>query len=162
MAEEKVFYPETIEENPFPGGTEPIVLGQSLPKDTYAPTVSKDSKIRTKRTAVELLGTSLNTRSRKVLQEFELQQSGGFQIGNFQEGLSGDLRITPNGITARDIAGLTTFAIDGTNGDATFKGTLQAGTLIGGDNNVLITDNNGGGLIVLYNNGVPEIVIGEV
>ena|SRR3990167_7093182 len=161
MDDEKVYTPEVVEENPFPGGVDPIFLGQSSPKDTFAPTVSKDTKIRTKRTAVELLSTSLNTRSRKVLQEFELQQSGGFQIGNYQEGLSGDLRITPNGLTARDQAGTTTFAIDGTDGSAVFKGEVKSGSLVSGQvivgNNRVIID--GESQTIIVNDGSNDRVL---
>lgn len=155
--DEKVYTPEVIEENPLPGGIEPFVLPTSSPKDTYAPTTSKETTVNRKRTAVELLSTSLNTRSRKVLQEFKLEQSGGFQIGNFQEGLSGDMRLTPNGITARDIAGLTTFAIDGTSGNATFAGEIRSGALVTGQVSIGV---DGDGSLIIYENGIPTVLIG--
>jgi len=62
--------------------------------------------------------------------------------------VSGDLRISPNGITARDSAGLTTFSIDGTTGNAVFKGTVQAGSFI--TDNVQVTDEG----IYIYNGGL--------
>ena len=133
MAEEKVYHPEEIVETPFPG--EPIILDtQTQPSSdgNYTPTTTKEKTFPEKRIAVELLSTALNTRSRKILEEFELQQSGGFQIGDFKQGKSGDLRITPNGITARDIVGLTTFAIDGTTGDLILLGELRSGSVITG------------------------------
>src|SRR3990167_7113097 len=165
MDDEQVYTAEGVEENPCPGGVDPIFLGQSSPKDTFAPTVSKDTKIRTKRTAVELLSTALNTRSRKVLQEFELQQSGGFQIGNFQEGLSGDVRITPNGLTGRNIAGLVTFALD-TDGNLALVGELRAGStvtgqVIVGNNRVIIdVDDNGQPSIIVSDGSNDRILIG--
>ena len=157
----RIFTPEIVPENPFPGGVEPLVSQGQLPAGTFAPTTIPAKTFPVKRTAVELLSTALNTRSRKILEEFELQQSGGFQVGDFKTGISGDLRLTPNGLTARDKAGLTTFAIDGTTGDAVFKGTLQAGTLIGGDGNVVIDSDGEGGRIILYNGGIPKILLGD-
>ena len=160
--DDKVYTQEVIQENPFPG--EPLVLDtqkESGSGDNYAPTTTKEKPHPVKRLAVELLSTALNTRSRKVLQEFTLQQSGGFQIGNFQEGIAGDIRLTPNGITARDIAGLTTFAIDGTDGSAVFKGTVQAGATIVADTIVTEQATSGNGRTVYYNDGIPAIVIGD-
>lgn len=161
---DKVYTPEVIQENPFPGELVELPTNQSdsVAGGNFKPTTTKTANFPRKRTAVELLSTALNTRSRKILQEFQLEQSGGFQVGNFQEGLTGDLRLTPNGITARDIAGLTTFAIDGTDGSAIFKGTLQAGSLIAGDGDIIMEEaSNGNGRIVFYNNGIPAILIGD-
>ena len=145
----KIFHPTEIQETPFPGEPEPVALaGQPSPAGTFSPTQTKEKTFPRKRTAVELLSTALNTRSRKILEEFELQQSGGLKIGDFKEGISGDLRITPNGLTARNIAGLTTFAIDGTTGDAVFKGEIRAGSImtegeIVNSNGEIIADANG-------------------
>lgn len=137
---DKVYTPEVIQESPFPGEPQPVALqGQPNPAGTYSPATAKDKIFPIKRTSVELLSQALNTRSRKILEQFELQQSGGFQIGNFKEGISGDLRLTPNGLTARDMAGLTTFAIDGETGDATFKGTVQARDFVIADENGLVS-----------------------
>ena len=144
------YYPTVIEETPFPG--DPEILSQETQQTSggnFSSVQTNDKPLPRKRTAVELLSTALNTRSRNILQEFELQQSGAIKIGDFKEGLSGDIRLTPNGITARDIAGLTTFALDGTTGDAVFKGTLQAGTLIGGDGQVVIENIGDGGSITI-------------
>ena len=154
--EDKIYSQEIVEDNPFPGEVvQPVASTPSNVGGNYTPTVSKSKTFPVKRTAVELLSTSLNTRSKKILQEFELQQSGGFKIGNFEDGVTGDLRLTPNGITARDIAGITTFAIDGTNGSAVFAGELRSGSVVTGS--VVVTDGN----IALYNDGVLEIFIGD-
>src|SRR3990167_9771878 len=167
---DKNYTPEVIEENPFPGDL-PIVdtQTQSSAGGNYSSVATNVKPFPTKKTAVELLSTALNSRSRKVLQEFTLQQSGGFQVGDFKEGISGDLRITPNGLTARDIAGITTFAIDGTTGDAVFKGEIRSGSIItgaiisgeitlGGVNNVdgelVVEDSSGKERTIINNNGV--------
>jgi len=148
MMEEKVYSQEVVPQNPFPGESQLVSSSSPAnPAGTYTPTTEKTKSFPVKRTAVELLSTALNTRSRKILQEFKLEQSGGIQVGNFEEGLSGDLRITPNGITARDLSGITTFSIDGTSGDAIFKGEVQAGSFVSGqvivgNGNVLIDGEN--------------------
>lgn len=141
--DEKVYSQEVVPSNPFPG--QPLLTTpttQSNPSGVFTQTETKNKVFPTKRTAVELLSTALNTRSRKILEEFQLQQSGGLRIGDFQEGISGDLKITPNGITARDRAGLTTFAIDGTDGSAVFRGSVQAADFIIADENGLVSAAN--------------------
>jgi len=146
---EKVYEIESVPETPFPGEPESIIPQVKLPAGTYAPTVAQEKSFPKKRIATELLSTALNTRSRKILESFDLEQRGAMQVGNFQKGVTGDLRITPNGLTARDKAGITTFAIDGDTGDATFKGTVQAGAFIGGssvqvnDDGITISGDNG-------------------
>lgn len=131
--DEKVYTPEVVQETPFPG--EVIIQdsqSQSSLNGTYSPVKTNSKPIPRKKVAVELLSSALNTRSKKILEQFDLQDSGGFRVGKFEEGISGDLRITPNGLTARDLAGIITFAIDGLTGDAIFKGTIQSGSVITG------------------------------
>jgi len=156
--------PEIITENPFPGEIIQPVLSQAQVAGTgnYAPTTAKEKTFPKKRTAVELISQVLNTKSRKILREFELTQSGGLKIGDFKIGVSGDVRITPNGLTARDIAGLTTFALDGTDGSAVFAGQIRAGSTIVADTIVTEQASSGNGRTVYYNDGIPAIVIGDV
>ena len=144
---DKVYTPEVVQDQPFPGGTEEIPKAETLPSGTYSPTTTPAKEITRKRVAVELLSQALNTRTKRILQEFELELSGGFKIGDFKDGETGDVRITPNGITARDKAGVTTMSLDGTTGDAIFKGKIQSGaviteTLLVGNNNVIIDGGN--------------------
>ena len=163
MADEKVYTPHVIADIPFPQenqGSIPSVNQGSA--DIYTQKEIKDQSFPVKRVAQELLSTALNTRSKKILQEFEFTSSGAIQIGKYQEGLSGDVRISPNGMTARDASGNTTFAIDGDTGDAVFKGTVRAGSLIAGDADVVIEESSsGGGRIVIYNGNLPQVVIGD-
>src|SRR3990167_8581453 len=108
----RTYQQEIIQDSPFPGEPQLIPLpSQANPAGIFSQTTTKEKTFPKKRTAVELLSTALNTRSKKVLQEFELQDTGGFKVGDFKKGISGDLRITPNGLTARNIAGITTLAI---------------------------------------------------
>src|SRR3990167_3559129 len=159
---DKNYTPEVIEENPFPGDL-PIVdtQTQSSAGGNYSSVATNVKPFPTKKTAVELLSTALNTRSRKVLQEFTLQQTGGFKVGDFKEGISGDLRITPNGLTARNKSGITTLAVDGDTGDAIFAGQLRAGSTIVADTIITEESSNGNGRTVYLNDGIPAIVIGD-
>jgi len=154
-----VYELEVVQDNPFPGEIleRPDQISSGGSEGNYTQATTREKSFPKKRSAVELLSTSLNTRSRKVLQEFELTQSGGFQIGNFEEGISGDLRITPNGLTARDIAGLTTFALDGTDGSAVFRGSIQSGSLITGE--VVVGNNRV--IIDVDQNGEPRIIVND-
>lgn len=130
---DKVYTPEVIQETPFPGDLASFIqdsVSSNITGGNYKPATTNQKKFPTKRIATELLSAALNTRSKRILDEFELQDSGGFKIGNFKEGISGDLRFTPNGLTARNKSGLTTFAVDGQTGDAVFKGTVQAADFI--------------------------------
>ena len=166
---EKVYSPEIIEENPFPNETsEAIGYSSSKPAsgDVYSPAVAKTNTVRKQRIATQLLSRALNTNSKKVLQEFELEESGGFKIGNYKAGETGEVSITPNGMTAKDTAGVLTFVLNALTGSATFKGTVQAGSIVSG----LITVGNSTWVIdgdpdypriLLYNGGIPEILIGE-
>lgn len=159
------YEPEISQDNPFPGDANQPPISSPPPIDVgnFSPTTTPQETFPKKRTAVELLSTALNTRSRKVLQEFELQQSGGFQIGNFQEGLSGDVRITPNGLTGRNIAGLVTFALD-TDGNLTLVGELRSGStitgqVIVGNNGVIIDVDDDGHPTIIVNDGTHDRVI---
>jgi len=167
MAEEKVYHPTEIADNPFPGqegaiGTDTLagVGGQVVTAEKI-----KDNPFPQKRVAVELLSVTFNTKTKKILAEYKFSPSGAIQIGELVAGVSGDLRISPDGIVARDSAGNTTFVLDGTDGSAVFKGEVRAGTFISGlvivgDNSVVIDGANR--RQVFYDaDGVPQIIIGN-
>lgn len=157
------FEPEIVNENPFPGEVvQPILSSpQAVGVGNYSPTTTKEKTFPKKRIAVELLSTALNTVSKKILGAFELVQQGAIQIGKYVQGISGDIRITPTGITARNKSGLTTFAIDGDTGDAIFAGQVRAGSTIVSDTIITEKASSGNGRTVYYNNGIPSIVIGD-
>lgn len=151
-----IYYPEVIPDAPFPmGDIEIINESQQTSNGNYSTTERKEFKLPKKRISTELLSTAINTRSRKILESFELQQSGGFQIGNYQDGQTGDIKITPDGLVARNSSGLTTLLLDGDTGDAIFAGELRTGSTITGS--VEVTD----GYIALYNDGILQIFIGD-
>ena len=164
---DQVFYPEVVQDAPFPNeGTGEIPKAETLPSGTYSPTTTPATEITRKRVAVELLSQALNTRTKRILQEFELELSGGFKIGNYKDGETGDVRITPNGITSRNNAGITTMTLDGTTGDAIFAGKIQSGSVITetlqvGNNSIVLsgTDRR---MTFYAADGTPQIVIGNV
>lgn len=142
MAEEKVYTPATIQDNPFPGETETTPSSStSSTSQTYTPKTINDNSVPKPIIAQETIGQALNTKSKKILGEFTLSESGAISIGKYTNGISGDIRVTPNGIVARDLSGNTTFALDGDNGSATFKGTVQANDFVVADENGLVSLN---------------------
>lgn len=164
---EKEYYPETIEETPYPNqeGEISFATDQKTGNEQYDTPRAPAQPLPTRRVAYELLGNQLNTRSRKILAEFQFTQQGAIQIGKYENGISGDIRISPNGITGRDSSGNTTFAIDSTTGNAVFKGEVQAGTFISGlvvvgDNSVVI-DGEARRMVFYDENDIPVILIGN-
>lgn len=167
MDDEKVYTPEVIDDQPFPvADVVPLTDTQTSGNDTFGQKTIQAQPLPTRKVAHDLIGQALNTKTLKILQAFELIQQGAIQIGKYENGVSGDVRITPNGITARDLAGLITFVLDGTTGDATFRGTVQTGSLIAGllavgDNSIVI-DGESRRMVWYDENGIPVIVIGNI
>lgn len=161
-----VYTNQVVQDTPFPDEDAIVSTTPASESGVQTNTTTKPKSFPTKRIAVELIGSVLNTKSRKILQAFEFTQSGALQIGKFENGISGDIKISPAGIVARDTAGNTTFALDGETGDATFKGTIQAGALVSGavavgpDGDIFIDGENK--RMIFYNGGIPAIVIGEI
>lgn len=73
---------------------------------------------------------NLNTSAKTILADFSFGVSGALQIGTYQAGVSGDIRISPNGIIARNSAGANTIAINGSTGEITAF-VLTAGSITG-------------------------------
>ena len=167
MADEKVYKPEVISDQPFPASEESSnYVSQAAAGGVYSPNEIKDNPLPRRKIAHELLASALNTKSRKILAEFEFTQMGAIQIGNYQAGVSGDIRISPDGIVGRNAAGLTTFALDGDTGNAVFRGIVQAGSFISGsiitgvvwvgDNTIKIDGENGQ---IIVNDGTNDRVL---
>lgn len=164
MDNEKVYYQQTIPDQPLPTQQGEAVFAATQPTgggQTYSAPVIDDQHMPIKRVAVELLSDSLNTNSKKILASFQFTPSGALQIGAYSNGVSGDIKISPNGIVARDISGNTTFALDGTTGNATFAGTIQAGSVIAGivkvgNNNIII---DGANQQIIINDGTNDRVL---
>ena len=73
---------------------------------------------------------AISTASATILGEFSFGESGALQIGTYENGVSGDLKISPSGILARNSSGDTTFSINGKTGVAVLNG-LVVGTNVG-------------------------------
>ena len=129
------YYPETIQSQEIYGvvgeGTEAESGWGNLKNVTY-PSKVIPVILPQVPTANDTIGHSINTKTNKILGAYSFGRVGSLQIGNYQSGTSGDIRITPDGITARNSSGTNTFAIDGTTGNASFFGTIQAGSIVAG------------------------------
>lgn len=143
MDDVKVFTPEVIDENPFP--QDQIKADNTT---TYSPTEIADQPMPSSMIANELVSQSLNTQTKNILGEFRFTPTGALQVGKYLPNSSGDIRISPNGIVARNSNGVTTFTIDGTTGNAAFLGAVLAGSLISG-NITLGGVGNGDGILIV-------------
>lgn len=155
---EQIYTPTVIADTPFPQ-TDQLQTNptQQISNQTYGQQTIQASSFPEPVIAQELLSTALNTRSKKIIQEFQFAQSGALQIGDYTQGVNGDIRISPTGITARDLAGNVTFDIDGDTGDALFAGEVRDGSTVTGSVTVL----NGGHIILYDATGIPSIFIGQ-
>lgn len=165
--DDKIYSAEVIQESPLPlqQGEVSFDTTQKTSNEQYGAEKTEFQRLPTRRVAYELLGNQLNTRSRKILAEFEFTQQGAIQIGKYVNGDSGDVRISPNGIVGRNSSGTTTFALDATTGNATFSGEVQAGAFISGlvvvgDNSVVI-DGEARRMVFYDENDIPVILIGN-
>jgi len=135
---DKVYYPETIEANLLPVEEEVTFVGESQPSSlakqngdkTYSPQVYKGDLPPAKIIPADVIGMAFNTQSKKILGNFTFGALGAIQVGTYESGVSGDIKISPSGILARNDAGATTFSLDGDTGDASFLGTITAGSVI--------------------------------
>ena len=73
---------------------------------------------------------AIDTASSTILDPFTFGASGAIQIGTYVNGVTGDLKLSPSGILARNSAGATTFSINGETGVAVLNG-LIVGTNVG-------------------------------
>lgn len=157
-------YPDTIDDQPFPGSEETAAVVYNNSGSVIKQTEISAKAPVSRQPALEVISSVLNTQSRKILGEFSFIRQGALQIGEYQTGISGDVRITPNGITARDSANNTTFNLDGQTGNASFSGTIRAGSVVSGSvavgNNNVIIDGDSNRFIIYDDEGVPRILIG--
>lgn len=134
----KEYTPTVIDANPFPSTadgdqSDVYAAGSAAPgSDNYAPDEVPTRTFPTQTIANTVISDSINTQSRRILDTYEFAKQGAIQVGEYENGVRGDIRISPSGIIARNSNGDITFTIDGTTGDATFKGTIAAGSLIAG------------------------------
>lgn len=143
VSEEKVYTPEVIQDSAFPQEQSvDSTITQVVNKDVLSSPTIKDRSFPKKIIAHETISSALNTKSKKILAEFEFTKQGAIQIGEYTNGVSGDIKISPNGIIARNKSGITTFAIDGDTGDAIFSGEIRAKDFVVSDENGLVSLSN--------------------
>lgn len=106
------------------------------------PSTNLDEKFPQRIVAHETLSQSLNTETKRILGEYSFESLGAIRIGEFSQGVSGEIDISPDGIIGKNVNGDITFAIDGTTGDATFKGEITGGTISIGNNFTVDSDGN--------------------
>lgn len=124
----KIYYPNEIKDTPlYEAGSESSTKDTGVEsQDTISPTEIPYNL------ASDVINASLDTQKRRILADYGFSESGAIQIGKYVSGSSGDIRISPNGLVGRNTAGTTTFSIDGTTGNATFLGTISAGSVVTG------------------------------
>ena len=138
--------PQTITDQPVPlleGGMTPTTGTTTNPvtsdSGAYTPAPVTNVQVPFEQIAVDTIGTSINTETKSILGQFTFEQLGAIVVGLFQQGVSGEVKISPDGIIATNVNGDITFALDGTTGDATFKGTVEAADFTVIDQNGLIS-----------------------
>jgi hypothetical protein len=133
MTEEiKTYYPNSIEDSSiYPTGNK--YSDETSSKDSTGvnnPAYIPPTPISIIPVASNVVSVSLDTQKNQILGSYQFGKVGAIQIGNYSNGVSGDIRISPSGLVGRNSSGTTTFSIDGTTGNATFLGTVAAGSII--------------------------------
>lgn len=151
---DKVYYPETIESTSLPEveSEETTESTNYVGSTNLSPSKEVDVSFPQIPVARQTINEVINTKTQQILGEFTFGVVGALSIGVYENGVTGDIRITPNGITARDINGATTFSINGSDGSAVFKGTIYAGSLVTGS----VTVQGQGAFIV--NDGIYNVI----
>lgn len=107
------------------GADDSTVNGRSL--QTIASAVDVDGNI-----IRELINSALDTQSKTILGNFTFGVSGAIQIGTYEAGVSGDVKISPSGIVGRNKSNATTFALNAETGEITAIKLVGASGEIGG------------------------------
>ena len=142
-----VHEPEVIQDQPFPGieddtnGSYSGGASDSQRVSEHSPREIPERNFPSQVIANQIISDSFDSQSRRILSEYQFGLSGALQIGKYEENVSGDVRISPTGIIGRNLLGETTFTLDAQTGDATFRGTIAAGSVIAGSTEVGNTGN---------------------
>lgn len=133
-----ILEPEVIADLPFPGLAETggSSASKSGSQETMTPETIPPREFPTQTIARDVISSSFDSQKKRILGEFTFNESGAIAIGKYESGVSGDIKISPTGIVGRNSAGATTFSIDATTGDATFKGTIAANSIIAGNTQI--------------------------
>lgn len=163
-----VYYPHEIQDQQLGDTYETSGddnLGKTYSTEIYKPLTNLDKNFPSRVIAHETLSSSLDTRAKRIRGEYQFSKEGAIVVGGYVAGTSGEVAISPDGITAKNVNNETTFSIDGTTGDAVFKGTINAGALIAGAVSVgadTVSIDGANQRIVINDGTTNRIVIGEV
>jgi hypothetical protein len=91
---------------------------------------------------------AISTATATIITPFTFGVSGALQIGTYVNGVSGDLKISPAGILARDINGATSFFLNG------LTGVISGNALVVGTNVGLGTAQDSAGVTTIIGNVV--------
>lgn len=135
-----IYTPDTIDDVQLSSeGIQPTVtpagsnqVSSNIQNNTVNPYANKKPSSE-KIVAFDVIGLSIDTHKQVILGNFTFGQVGALAIGEYVNGESGDIRISPNGIIARNVNGDVTFLVDGTTGDLAVKGTITSGSLVTGN-----------------------------
>lgn len=161
MAEEKILYPETIQDNSLPFSNIPYFSSSSYTDSNVVKQEEiKDTEIPFN-FSKEVISKKINSAAGKILDNFQFTASGAISIGKYENGVSGEIKISPNGIIATNKDGNTTLLVDGSTGNAVFSGEVAAGSVITGqvnvgNNNVRI---DGVNKRIIINDGTRDIIL---
>lgn len=126
------YYPPEIPDNALgtieQSGTD--TTNNTYTTKVYTPVSEVDKNYPSRIVAHETLSQTLDTRTKKIKGEYSFSKEGAITVGGYVAGESGEISISPDGIVAKNVNGENTVAIDGTTGDATFKGQVKAGSFI--------------------------------
>jgi hypothetical protein len=160
MADEvKIYKPETEKELPLPVENQTTVSSSGGKSSTEVLKPQEESEsLPSQKIAYAVISESIDTQKRRILGQFEFGEMGAIRIGKYKQGESGEILITPNGITAINQTGDTTLTIDGTTGNATFRGTIQANSVVGGSVRVGTGSGSAG---VFIDGGNKRIIVND-
>lgn len=159
-----IYQPQTIPDQPFPVDNSSTVnpsttTGQSTTQ--LSPQTVPERTFPQQVIAVQTIGDSIDTQSKRIKGSYQFDKMGAIQIGEYENGVSGQILISPSGIVATNKNNQNTFTLDGSTGNATFLGTVQAGSVIAGAVNVgspsVIIDGANDRIIV--NDGTNDIIL---
>lgn len=153
-----ILKPTVIEEVDFPeiGQSTTTTTGSGNTAEVLTPNAEVGKSFPPALIARTVIADSFDTQSRRILSDYTFGEYGSISIGKFEPGVSGDVKISPAGIITRNKAGETTITIDATTGDATFKGTVAAGSLIAG--NYFTVQHNGNYKGIFINDGTYDVI----
>lgn len=127
--DDKILKPTVIEEIPFPSGTQETqqVVGGSDNNEIKRPTEVQPRTFPVLNIATGLKSSTFDTETRTIAADYSFTEYGAISIGKFSPGVSGDIRLSPSGILARNKDGRITFSIDGNTGNLITDGYIQVG-----------------------------------